>query len=221
MSEKIRSGNELIAREGYWFIIPLAFISISCFFLDLVQSGAFFFLLALFCIWFFRNPERSIPETDKIDRAIVSPADGRIIKIEEIHESAVLNERCLKISIFMNIFDVHVNRIPFSGKIEDIQYKKGSFLSANLDKASDQNEKNLIVLKTSENKKIIFVQIAGLIARRIICWISKGMEVRQGDRFGLICFGSRVDMLIPVNTELNVKLGDRVRSGGTIIGWLL
>lgn len=210
-----RSG--FIAREGFLFIIPLAAITVITALVGMPIAAGFFFLLTVFNLWFFRNPERIVPKDAK---SVVSPADGRVIKIEEIDEPRLIGKKCIKISIFMNIFDVHVNRIPFSGVIEAIEYKKGAFISANLDKASEKNERNIVLLKTKDGKQLLFIQIAGLIARRIVCWIDKGLMVSRGDRFGLICFGSRLELFIPVDSRIAVKIGDKVKAGTTVMGYL-
>jgi phosphatidylserine decarboxylase len=176
-----------------------------------------FYAGAIFVTWFFRNPERKIPKENGL---VVAPADGRIIKVEDVDGNNFLTGRFRKISIFMNIFDVHVNRMPYSGTVEGIQYHKGRFLSADLDKASEVNEKNTIIIRSEEGFRIVVIQIAGLIARRIACWIEPGMNVRRGERFGLIRFGSRVEVILPYETGIVVKPGDRVKAGETPIGWL-
>ena len=213
--------TEIIVREGLYYILPLAGMTILAAIVGMTGTSCLFFLLTAFCSWFFRNPERTISDDEAKTAAVISPADGKVIRIEEIDEPKFLKTRCLKISIFMNIFDVHVNRIPFSGTIEAIEYRKGSFLSADLDKASDQNEKNMLLLKTEDDRKLLFIQVAGLIARRIVCWVQPGSNVSRGERFGLICFGSRLELFLPLNTKINVAIGDRVKSGSTIMGWLV
>jgi len=182
-----------------------------------IWVSSLFFLITAFITWFFRNPERKSPEDVK---AIVSPADGRVIKIEDVIENDLLNAPSKKISIFMNVFNVHVNRVPYSGTVGAISYREGKFLSANLDKASSLNEKNSILINTDNGKKILTEQIAGLIARRIECWLQVGMNVNKGDRFGLIRFGSRLDVFLPVDTVISVSIGEKVRAGETTIGWL-
>ena len=184
----------------------------------LEPAAAFFFLVTLFVTWFFRNPERKTPEDEKV---VVSPADGRILKIEEVEEDAILKGKFKKISIFMNIFNVHVNRIPYPGSVKVIQYKKGKFFSANLDKASSLNERNSVLVKTDDGREILTIQIAGLIARRIVCWIQEGIKVERGQRFGLIRFGSRLEVFLPIDSTISVKVGDRVKGGETPIGYLI
>jgi phosphatidylserine decarboxylase len=175
------------------------------------------FLLAAFFVFFFRNPEREIPNNKMV---VVSPADGRIIKIENVVENSLLEGQYKKISIFMNIFNVHVNRIPYAGEIEKIIYKPGKLLSANMDKASALNERNLILIKTAEGKKILTIQIAGIIARRISCWLREGMHVKRGERFGLIKFGSRLEVYLPSDSKIVVESGNKVKAGETPLGYL-
>ena len=151
-------------------------------------------------------------------RGIVSPADGKVIAISEAAQNPFDDQKRLKISIFMSIFDVHVNRIPYDGKVENIIYHPGKFLSANLDKASQENEHNAIKIRTEDNRSFWVVQIAGLIARRIICNIAPGDTVSKGNRFGLICFGSRLDVYLPTDVRVAVSKGTQVRAGETILG---
>ena len=175
-------------------------------------------VMTLFTVYFFRDPEK---RGDFGAEDILSPADGKIIKVDVLENSSnPLNEQAIKISIFMSVFNVHVNRIPINGQIEKISYNPGKFFSANLDKASDQNERNALCLVTENGKRIAFVQIAGLIARRIVCWIGDQDRVKAGQRFGLIRFGSRVDVYLPPGSRVLVGLSDRVSAGETILGIL-
>ncbi|MCX5856945.1 MAG: phosphatidylserine decarboxylase, partial [Deltaproteobacteria bacterium] len=151
---------------------------------------------------------------------VISPADGKVIKIEDIEDHELAMGPFRKICIFMNVFSVHVNRIPYAGRIETIRYYEGKFLTANLDKASSDNERNGLLIRMADGRAIGLIQIAGLVARRIVCWASEGMMVNKGERFGLIRFGSRVDVLLPADTTVLVKLGDKVRAGETPIGGL-
>lgn len=151
---------------------------------------------------------------------MVAPADGKVVYVGECIEDRFLRERVFKISIFMSVFDVHINRVPVSGRIMDVFYRKGRFFSANLGKTSLLNEQNALFLETEDNRRVLFIQIAGLIARRIVCWIKKGDDVTKGQRFGLVCFGSRVDVFLPLETKIDVKVGQRVRGGETILGYL-
>ncbi len=207
-----------IVPDGFFFIIPLAVLGILCVFLKVRWAGVLFLALALFVMWFFRNPQRVTPEDEK---AIISPADGRIIKIEEVEEKEMLNEKVRKVSIFMSILNVHVNRAPCSGTIEGISYSKGKFFPANLDKASELNERNSVLIKMADGGQIRTTQIAGIVARRIVCWTKKGMQIQKGERFGLIKFGSRLEVFMPLDTTISVKVGDRVKAGETKIGYLI
>ncbi|MFA5322765.1 MAG: phosphatidylserine decarboxylase family protein [Smithella sp.] len=210
--------DSVIAPEGYPFIVFslivtafVAFLGGNCWLIS------FFVLLTIFIVWFFRNPERYFEEEEKI---LIAPADGKVIKIENVDISGTISGRFKKISIFMNVFNVHVNRAPYAGKIEDINYHKGKFFSANLDKASEDNERNEILIRTEDGRIIWTVQIAGLIARRIVCWVNPGMNIRKGERFGLICFGSRVDVYLPEDSRISVQLNDKVQAGQTTLGYL-
>ena len=204
-----------IHAEGYKFlvisgIIALVLYSLSDF------LGLIGFVLTVWVYYFFRDPERVIIDDDNY---LVSPADGEIIKVEEVDgpkELSLENKRFKKISIFMNIFDCHVNRTPCSGMIEEILYKPGKFFNASLDKASEENERNYYKIKDSQNNNIIVVQIAGLIARRIVCESNKDQVLKQGDRIGMIRFGSRADVYYE-NYESLVKVGQKAISGETLL----
>jgi phosphatidylserine decarboxylase len=207
-----------IVPDGFFFIIHLAVLGIICVFLEIRWAAVLFLSVTLFVMWFFRNPHRVTPEDEK---AIISPADGRIIKIEEVEEHEMLKEKVRKVSIFMSVFNVHVNRAPCSGTIEEISYSKGKFFPANLDKASKLNERNSVLIKMADGGQILTTQIAGIIARRIVCWINKGMQIQKGERFGLIKFGSRLDVFMPIDATISVKIGDKVWAGETRIGYLI
>ena len=206
-----------IISEGFPFIIPLGLVTVIVFVAGFTWIAVLLLFLTLFVIWFFRNPERTMPENPL---QLISPADGKVIGIDEVASEEHPDRTLMKISIFMNIFDVHVNRIPLSGEVLSIRYKPGKFLSADLDKASALNERNTVLIRTEDGREIRVVQIAGLIARRIVCWLKEGMEVTKGERFGLIRFGSRVELFLPRGTMLRVKKGDKVRAGETPIGEL-
>jgi phosphatidylserine decarboxylase len=207
--------NGFIAGEGFPFIIPLGVATLLAFVAEFNGISALLLALTFFVVWFFRNPNRKTPEKDGL---VVSPADGRVIRIEETSSDEQPGRTFQKISIFMNVFNVHVNRIPCSGEIRSIRYREGKFLSANLDKASALNERNTVLLRTADGQEIMTVQIAGLIARRIVCWLKEGMQVRCGERFGLIRFGSRVEVVLPLGATILVRVGDKVRAGETPIG---
>jgi phosphatidylserine decarboxylase len=206
-----------VAKEGMVFILPLAAITLVLWSLRLVVLSGVFSLLALFVIYFFRDPDRSIPPGEK---AILSPADGKVIRVEPCVEGCFLKGPAVKVSVFMSLFSVHVNRIPLTGYIADSSYFPGKFLSANLDKASAANEQNALLIETSEGVRILVVQIAGLIARRIVCWVGKGDRVRRGQRFGLIRFGSRLDIYLPQNAQVRAQVGQKAYGGRTIMGYL-
>ena len=204
-----------IHNEGYKFLVIFGFVTIILYlfssFLGLVG-----FVLTIWCYYFFRDPER-IPIND--DNYLVSPADGLILKVEESSGPKELNlneKKFTKVSIFMNVFDCHVNRTPCSGKISQILYKPGKFFNASLDKASEDNERNYYRITNKNGEDIIVVQIAGLIARRIVCETDNGQELNQGDRIGMIRFGSRADVYYE-NYEPLVKIGQKTISGETLL----
>ena len=204
-----------IASDGYRFIIPLIIITVVLALVSLHWLAGISGLLLVFVVQFFRDPERTIPNEDRV---IVSPADGKVVEIVE-EQDALLDEPFMRISIFLDIFSVHVQRTPVAGTIEKVKYNRGKFLNAASHKASLDNEQNAIIIHTG--KEIVLVkQIAGLIARRIVCWAKAGDNYQIGERFGLIRFGSRVDIFLPLNSEIKVSLGDHVRGGGSIIGYL-
>lgn len=204
-----------IVQEGFPFILISAAATILLWFFGFFWLTLLFILLTIFVICFFRNPERQIPPDES---AIVAPADGKVIKIVDVVEDGLIHGNYRMISIFMNVFNVHVNRIPCTGRIAAIDYREGKFFSADLDKASALNERNYLVIKPVQGEDIMIVQIAGLIARRIVCWVQTGMDVRKGERFGLIRFGSRLDVYLPAGTAIQVQLGQKVRAGETILG---
>ena len=174
-------------------------------------------VLFVFVVAFFRNPERKIPEDPD---AIVAPADGEVIKIWDVDEAPLIRTPSVGISIFMSVFNVHINRIPASGIVENIDYRKGQFLVASKPEASEKNERNAIVIRTDNGERLVMVQVAGTLARRIICNISEGDRVVKGWSFGMIVLGSRVDLFLPKDAvEIRVKIGDKVRAGSSIIGY--
>lgn len=206
-----------VARAGYPVILASAFATIVFALSELVFLAFIGLVVSFFICYFFRDPDRVIPSKKG---AIVSPADGKVIVVENVEGSPAFEGTCIKISIFMSVFNVHVNRIPHEGVIKKISYYPGKFFSANLDKASTQNEHNKIYIETEEGEKISMVQVAGLIARRIICNVQEGDRVVRGQRFGMICFGSRVDVYLPNETNLNVVVGNKVKSGTSVLGYL-
>ena len=204
-----------IHTEGYKFIVIAVFLTIIFLIINNFL-GLIGILLTVWVYYFFRDPERVIINDDNY---LVSPADGEVIKVEEVNgpkELGLENKIFKKISIFMNVFDCHVNRIPCSGKIEEILYKPGKFLNASLDKASEDNERNYYKIKDQHGNDIIVVQIAGLVARRIVCESNKDQDLKQGDRIGMIRFGSRADVYYE-NYEPLVKVGQTAISGETLL----
>ncbi|KMP12462.1 phosphatidylserine decarboxylase [Candidatus Nitromaritima sp. SCGC AAA799-C22] len=207
--------NIPIAKEGYMFILPLGVLAILFWALLLPWVAAFFGLGFLFVTWFFRDPERPIPNEPNV---VVSPADGKVVEIIS-EKDPILGETCTRISIFLSVFNVHVNRVPIGGTIEETRYNPGKFLAAFNHKASLDNEQNVILINNGR-VNVLVKQIAGLIARRIICWANKGDTYELGQRYGLIRFGSRVDILLPENSKLSVACGDKVSGGRSVIGYL-
>ena len=204
-----------IHTEGYKFLVISVFVTIILLSLS-GFLGVVGLLLTIWVYYFFRDPERVIIGDDNY---LVSPADGEIIKVEEVDgpkEVGLENKKFKKISIFMNVFDCHVNRTPCSGTVEEILYKPGKFLNASFDKASEDNERNYYKIKDKSGNDIIIVQIAGLIARRIVCETNNGQELNQGDRIGMIRFGSRADVYYE-NYEPLVKIGQKTISGETLL----
>lgn len=209
-------------------VLPVAQPGLIFIFIPALAAGVFFYLgwgipawacaiLALFVCWFFRDPNRQIPDSDN---SLVSPADGKVIIVEHLQTSEFLAEPCLKISIFMNVFNVHVNRIPFSGVIKQVIYRPGKFMNASFDKASVHNERNALIIETSEKVRFAVVQIAGLIARRIVNCAKEGETFQKGDRYGLIRFGSRLDLYLPPDFDPKVQVGDKTTAGSTIMGYM-
>ena len=204
-----------IHTEGYKFIVIAVFITIIFLIINNFL-GLIGILLTVWVYYFFRDPERIIIGDDSY---LVSPADGEVIKVEEVDgpkEFGLENKKFKKISIFMNVFDCHVNRTPCSGIVEDILYKPGKFLNASLDKASEDNERNYYKIKDKHGNDIVVVQIAGLVARRIVCETNKNQELNQGERIGMIRFGSRADVYYE-NYEPLVKVGQTAISGETLL----
>jgi len=204
-----------VASAGYPFILVAAFttaILALLGFTTLTPIG----LVITFCICgFFRDPDRVTP----VDKGVVvSPADGKVIAAGLVDNSPFSNGEFMKISIFMSVFNVHVNRVPYNGRVKEIDYYPGKFFSANLDKASEQNEHNAVSIEMETGQPLCVVQIAGLIARRIICYIKPGDQVIRGQRFGLICFGSRLDVYLPADIKLRLAVGDKVKAGTSILG---
>ena len=206
-----------IAKEGMIFIIPLGALSLLLWIVSFPALAAFCSFLTFFVIYFFRDPERAIPPGEK---AILSPADGKVIQVQPCVEDRFLRGPAIKISVFMSVFNVHVNRNPLTARIIDSSYSVGKFFRADLDQASAANERNALLVETEEGARLVVIQIAGLIARRIVCWVKKGDRVVRGRRFGLIRFGSRLDIYLPPSTQLQVRVGQKTLAGQTILGYL-
>lgn len=204
-----------MARAGYPFVFASVFVTAVFALLDIDFLAVLGLCVTGFICWFFRDPDRLIPSGEGV---IVSPADGKVIKVEAIDATPYFDGPCTRISVFMSIFNVHVNRAPCEGTVRQVNYHPGKFFSANLDKASADNEHNALLLESPSGKQIGCVQIAGLVARRIICAVQAGDTVNRGQRFGLICFGSRLDIYLPPGTHIDVSVGQRVQSGSSILG---
>jgi len=205
-----------VASEGWPFIIPLAAVTVLFFALGWKNTACVVLVLTIFVLFFFRDPERAIPEGKNI---VVSPADGRVIVVKDIFEPTYLKQDVKQVSIFLSVFNVHVNRSPIAGTVEVVKYNPGKFHVASVDKASLDNEQTSVVIASGKDK-VLVKQIAGLIARRIVCYAKPGDAIKAGERYGLIRFGSRVDIFLPRDAELKVKVGDRVKGARDIIGVL-
>jgi phosphatidylserine decarboxylase len=206
-----------IVREGFPFVLATGGPAIVAGFFGWMGTALALGVVAGLTASFFRNPHRVSPPGDFL---VLSPADGRVISIHEEFESRYLKEQSIRVSIFLNIFDVHVTRMPCAGTIADIAYQPGQFLPANKPEAAIRNEQNAVMVETFSQCKVLCVQVAGLIARRIVCWSSPGETVSSGERFGVIRFGSRVDTYLPLGTTIRVQVGSTVKGGETILAEL-
>jgi len=205
-----------ISKEGLPFLIPAVLLTV---FLGTMGWKVWMFLgilFSLFIAYFFRNPRRKIPHLPNV---ILSPADGRVVHVGECEETRFLKEKTLKVSIFMSLFDVHINRAPVSGKVLERSYLPGRFLVASVEKTSLLNEQNALILETEGRFRILLIQIAGFVARRIVCYAKAGDCLREGEIFGLIRFGSRVDLYLPSKVKPIVRMGQHVKGGESIIGY--
>jgi phosphatidylserine decarboxylase len=205
-----------VAKEGLPFLVPSALLTIFLGGMGWKVLMSLGILLTIFIAFFFRNPKRKIPSLQNI---ILSPADGRIVHVGECEEDRFLREKALKVSIFMSLFNVHINRAPAAGKVLERSYHPGRFLVASVDKASLLNEQNAFVLETEDRFKILLIQIAGFVARRIVCYAKAGDTLRKGEIFGLIRFGSRIDLYLPTEVKPIVRVGQHVKGGESIIGY--
>jgi phosphatidylserine decarboxylase len=207
--------HPIIAREGWPFLaIGVVVSAVATWFIGWWSLPLW--LATLFVLQFFRDPARDVPDEP---RAVVSPADGRIVMVGRAQDP-YLKREALKISVFMNVFNVHSNRAPVDGAVKERWYYPGAFVNAALDKASLENERNALWLRTAAGADVTCVQIAGLIARRILCYVDAGAELVRGQRFGFIRFGSRVDVYLPLDAEPKAAIGDKVYAAETVLAWL-
>jgi phosphatidylserine decarboxylase len=207
----------LLAREGWPHSALALALAVVVHYFAGWAGAAPFWLFSLFVLQFFRDPVRYIASEPG---AVVSPADGRVIAVGEAYDP-YLRRPALRVSIFMNVFNVHSNFSPVTGVVQQRWYSQGKFFNAVLDKASEENERNALWIKTDDGEDIVVVQVAGLIARRILCYVAAAHRLNRGDRYGFIRFGSRVDIYVPPNSKIGVGLGDKVKAGSDIVGILL
>jgi phosphatidylserine decarboxylase len=207
--------HPIIAREGWPFLAGAVVLAVLVSWFSALVAIPFW-LIAIFVLQFFRDPARPIPQGAK---DVLSPADGRIVVIEQV-EDPYLKRPSLKVSVFMNVFNVHSNRSPVDGSIVNAWYNPGSFVNADLDKASTENERNALQIRTATGVEVTCVQVAGLIARRILCYVKPGESLSRGQRYGFIRFGSRVDVYLPPDTQVKVAIGDKVSASSTVLAEL-
>ncbi len=208
--------HPIIAREG-WPFLAIAIATAAL--VHYLFGGAWaapVWLVALFVLQFFRDPARNVPQQEN---RVIAPADGRIVAVEQVRDE-YLQRDALKVSVFMNVFNVHSNRSPVTGTVKGVWYFPGKFVNADLDKASSENERNAVWLKTGNGFDITSVQVAGLIARRILCYVKEGDRLERGQRYGFIRFGSRVDVYMPLSAAVKVVIGDKVSAGETVLAEL-
>ena len=208
--------HPLIAREGWLFVLIALAAALGVGFLAGWWWSIPVWLAALFVLQFFRDPPRDVPEDPG---AVLSAADGRVVEVSRAQDPYVRRE-AIKVSVFMNVFNVHSNRSPVDGVVKERWYFPGAFVNAALDKASLENERNALWLRTRDGHDVTCVQVAGLIARRILCYVGAGAELERGQRFGFIRFGSRVDHYLPLEAEVKVAIGDKVKAAETVLAWL-
>ncbi len=206
-----------IVREGWPFVAGTAGATLLASALGWAAPAAVLGAATLFTAWFFRNPHRVPPRSPN---AVVAPGDGRVLAVDREFEPRFLKDQAIRISIFLNVFDVHVNRIPCDGMVEDVVYQPGAFLIASRPEATLRNEQNAVMIRRQGGAKVLCAQVAGLIARRIVCWVSPGDQVVCGERYGLIRFGSRMDLFLPANAAVKVQVGGHVKGGETVLAEL-
>lgn len=208
--------HPILAKEGWPFIIISLVVMLLLLYFSNIWVSLPFILIYIFIVQFFRDPKREIPDGANL---VLCPADGRVICVEECLD-AYQNVNSIKVSIFMNVFNVHSNRSPVDGTISKIEYFPGKFVNADFDKASTENERNAIVIDLPNGQKLTVVQVAGLIARRILCYVKVGQALSRGERYGFIRFGSRVDVYLPINSIVKVSIGQKVKATETILATL-
>jgi phosphatidylserine decarboxylase len=208
--------HPILAREGWPFIGAALAAAVVAWAVAGFAWSVPLWLVAVFVVQFFRDPPRAVPAQPN---AVLSPADGRIVKVEKVRDPMTERDTLL-ISVFMNVFNVHSNRAPVDGTVERIQYSAGKFVNADLDKASSENERNAMVMQLASGERIAVVQVAGLIARRILCYAKVGQRLARGERYGFIRFGSRVDVYLPLTARPRVAVGDVVHATTTILAEL-
>jgi phosphatidylserine decarboxylase len=215
MPSSSSKGRGFIAAQGY----PLILAGVVLILLGVVGGWPWIIGLGVlsggFFAYFFRDPERDIPPEPGV---IVSPADGLVIRVDEVQESEFLHGPARYVAIFMNVFDVHVNRAPVAGVVKEMRHRPGEYKAASRQDAAGRNEQQALMLENAAGRRVLVVQIAGLLARRIIPFVKPGQSLARGERLGLICFGSRVDLYLPGDSQIQVKTGDRVKAGSSIIG---
>jgi len=204
-----------IAREGYPLIIACGGLVVVTAALGWGLAGSMLAILTVAVASFFRDPERVIPAGDNL---VVSPADGKVVSIADVNQDPMFREAVTRVSIFLSPLDVHINRSPVTGTVEEIKYQPGKFLAAYKEEASFSNEQNALKIADQKGRPLGVVQIAGVLARRIVCRVKRGQQLGRGDRFGLIMFGSRTDTYLPAGCRVEVKEGQRVKGGETILG---
>lgn len=207
--------HPIIAREGWPFLAIALTLAVAATFWCAAWSIPLW-IIFIFVLQFFRDPAREIPQQAGV---VLSPCDGRVIKVERTQDPYGQRDAIL-VSVFMNVFNVHSNRSPLDGTIQKVQYFPGKFVNADLDKASLENERNAVVVKTADDQTVTFVQVAGLIARRILCYVKVGDQLSRGQRYGFIRFGSRVDVYLPLTATVKVAIGDKVSATTTILAQL-
>ena len=208
--------HPIIAREGWPFLVGIVVIALLATYFVGGFIAFLVWIIALFVLQFFRDPPREIPQNVG---AVLSPADGRIVAVERVNDPYAQRD-AIKISVFMNVFNVHSNRSPVDGTVQRIQYFPGKFVNADLAKASLENERNALCIKMANGQEITSVQVAGLIARRILCYVKQGDVLTRGQRYGFIRFGSRVDVYLPLDAQVQVSIGDKVSATTTILAML-